>query len=150
MPPIHAIVAYSKPTVKAFVLRVLHCRLPTYREVDIGNWWSSCHKNLDNLCMSCPGCQVKWAGTLVISAITWCLVAEQQLHDVSEIYRKRRKLWTFFFEIQIQMHIAFFFWWILKLVDDEENDGESILKKLAFSCWLSLKWTSKWLATVYW
>ena len=93
MPPIHAIVAYSKPTV----LCVLHCRLPTYREVDIGNWWSSCHKNLDNLCMSCPGCQVKWAGTLVISAITWCLVAEEQFHDVSEIHIEREESYELFF-----------------------------------------------------
>ena len=64
----------------------------TYREVDIGNWWSSCHKNLDNLCMSCPCCQVKWAGTLVVGAITRGFVAKQQLHDVSGIQKKKEWL----------------------------------------------------------
>ena len=61
----------------------LLCLWSTYREVDIGNWWSSCHQNLDNLCMSCPCCQVKWAGTLVVGAITRGFIAKQQLHDVS-------------------------------------------------------------------
>ena len=77
---------------RSVVLLYSMCLWSTYREVDIGNWWSSCHKNLDNLCMSCPCCQVKWAGTLVVGAITRGFVAKQQLHDVSGIQKKKEWL----------------------------------------------------------
>ena len=83
---------HGNPLQRSVVLLYSLCLWSTYREVDIGNWWSSCHKNLDNLCMSCPCCQVKWAGTLVVGAITRGFVAKQQLHDVSGIQKKKEWL----------------------------------------------------------
>ena len=106
----------------------------TYREVDIGNWWSSCHKNLDNLCMSCPCCQVKWAGTLVVGAITRGFIAKQQLHDVSVKTKKGEWLkkenskpnFSSLWNSNTNASCIFFFWWILKL--EEELESHTIPK----------------------
>ena len=112
----------------------LLCLWSTYREVDIGNWWSSCHQNLDNLCMSCPCCQVKWAGTLVVGAITRGFIAKQQLHDVSVKTKKGEWLkkenskpnFSSLWNSNTNASCIFFFWWILKL--EEELESRTIPK----------------------
>lgn len=155
---------HGNPMQRSVVLLYSLCLWSTYREVDIGNWWSSCHKNLDNLCMSCPCCQVKWAGTLVVGAITRGFVAKQQLHDVSGIQKKKEWLKkelldpNFFSSLWNSNTnascIFFFFWWILKL----EEELLEYIEKVFFQAALTRFWRevnvhpgiSDCMATVYW
>ena len=130
---------HGNPMQRSVVLLYSLCLWSTYREVDIGNWWSSCHKNLDNLCMSCPCCQVKWAGTLVVGAITRGFVAKQQLHDVSGIQKKKEWLkkelldpnfFSSLWNSNTNASCIFFFWWILKLEEELLEYIEKVFFKL--------------------